>query len=134
MGEVISIHRHGDNDIYRIFDTRGPAMPDDLDEKIKDAAIRATGGSEGPGTNPFRSAFVVIVVLSLLSVIVVQRFHYKPVSTATIVAGFAQTSMDTGEPRTVPWRQSKVVWLNHISGMEAELLREKVAFAEEYLP
>ena len=45
MGEVISIKRSTDDDLYALFNEACPEVPAALDEKIQYAAIRAIGGS-----------------------------------------------------------------------------------------
>ncbi len=139
MGDVISIRRQGDNDIYRIFDARGPILPDDLDDKIKTAAARALGKKTPQGDGAFRSACLIVVCLSLLGIVVAQRIQYASVSAPqATVASAAQAGVPlpfaaAKTPQNdVHWRQSEQSWSSHIEQLELELAREKTDFGHAF--
>lgn len=131
MGDVISISRVSDVDIFAEFDSQCPSIPEDIDFRIPRSARKAV---DKPGSQNDQSLFrkhCAIVVLLSLGILAIVKF----------VSGSIATQIDMQyrdfENHGVSHRQSQATWAEYISTLEQDafyqrVLNEKKLYLQQY--
>lgn len=132
MGEVISISRASDLDIFSEFDAQCPTIPEEVDTAIRACALNAVAPYTS-ATKPasFRAACGVVVLVSLAALVVVKGLTSR-MATTTSVAHYGLSDTAQGE-----WRKTRESWQAYISQLEKDpvfvhLQREKKLFQQQY--
>ena len=61
MGDIVSIKRSNDDDLFVHFESACPKVPADVDDIIRQSAARALGGDQASPYKPsFRNVFLVV--------------------------------------------------------------------------
>ena len=150
MGEVISIKRSTDDDLYALFNEACPEVPAAIDEKIQHAAIRAIGGShEHSAQLSFKTVCLVVAGACLIGVALVRgvsdRWNHAVDSAAMysvqsnnlnneLVLGAALPPESSGEKS---WRRSRGAWAEYVARLERDpfyqyVQQEKMRFEARY--
>ncbi len=131
MGDVISISRVNDIDIFSEFDSQCPSIPEDIDQRIPRSARKAVtrpGALNDQGV--FRKHCAIVVALSL-SVLFIVKF----------VSGAVSSQMDLQyrdfEGDVATHRTSQTAWAEYIETMESDpyyqrVIREKQLYSRQY--
>lgn len=131
MGDVISISRVSDSDIFSEFDSQCPSIPEDIDQRIPRSARKAVVRSSASyDQNVFRKHCAIVVALSLCVLFVV-----KFVS-GTVSSQLGMQYRDL-EGDVAKHRASQRAWAAYIQTMETDpyyqrLIREKQLYARQY--
>jgi len=159
MGEVVSIAKAKQTDIFSMFDSGCPALPEITDEAVIHSASRSVARVEVKKPGASRVACLVIGGVSLIGI----ALSYLTAETSTnrdltsSVAGHSLLTADSAligsfssdlivtEEFTLntqvlderAWRLSREAWLAHIAALERDpayqqILREKRLFAMTY--
>ncbi len=120
MGDVISISRVSDVDIFAEFDAQCPTIPDDIDSRIPRSARKAVDGRGAQGDQTlFRKHCAIVVVLSLCILAIVK-----------FVSGSIATQLGMQyrdfESSNTSHRQSQAAWAGYISTMEQDAYYQRV--------
>lgn len=149
MGEVISFSRARQTDIFSMFDSVCPALPETYEQEVVDSAARSVGQQTQQNPVSFRSACLLITMVCLIAIAVAH----------ILLATDAQHSVNTGSTDNAlesqflgkkffsgeqpfsdelveteeipayalkptaddpPWRGSKEAWIAHIAKLERE--------------
>lgn len=131
MGEVISISRVSDIDIFSEFDSQCPSIPEDIDQRIPRSARKAVTRSGALNDqNVFRKHCAIVVALSLCVLFIVK-----------FVSGAVSSQMDLQyrdfEGDVATHRASKSAWAAYIESMESDpyyqrVIREKQLYSRQY--
>lgn len=127
MGDVISLTRVTDVDIFSEFDAQCPSIPESIDLAIPRSAGKAIGKAEaGAEKKGYRTHSFLLIALSLLVLFTVKL----------IVGAMPSQSVDLTSTNT-SYRQSQETWLSFIETLESDplhqrVLEEKRLFANEH--
>ncbi len=132
MGEVISISRVSDVDIFSQFDAHCPSIPEEIDSRIPRSARKAVDNNiRSDRPHHFRNHCVILVVLSVV-VLAAVKLASSAIArqTTTGQAEIAQSNTD--------FRHHKDTWQAQIKSMEnhpayLRVIEEKRLFAQQYI-
>lgn len=131
MGEVISITRVSDVDIFSQFDAQCPGIPEEINTRIPRSARKAVMKTPyQTGEHNFRNHCAVVVVLSL-AVLIAVKFATGAI---TQQAGYSPLQISL---QNTAFRESQATWLAHIQSLEnsagyQQLLEEKRLYALQH--
>ena len=120
MGDVISISRVSDVDIFSEFDAQCPAIPDNIDSRIPHSARKAVGNRPlDRDHNLFRKHCAIVVALSVCGLLIVKGVS-GAISSQSGMRGldFQQSSTDH--------RVSQSSWLAYIRKLENDAFYQHV--------
>ena len=150
MGEVVSIRRTTDDDLFDFFNASCPSVPVELDEKIRHSASRAVQGQEivNVGRPSFRTACLLIASVSLVGIILVRGVSARwndAVESAASYSSSANNVVNSPElaaaqpviAATDSWRRSRSAWAEYIEKLESDpfyqyVLSERRRFKAQY--
>ncbi len=150
MGEVISIRRSTDDDLYTLFSDTCPEVPDAVDEKVHLAATRALGGSvDNPSQPSFKTVCLVVVGACLIGVALVRgvtdRWNIAVDSAAKYSVQASSLNKEAVLSAALPldnsseksWRRSRDAWAEYIARLERDpfyqhVRQEKLHFEARY--
>lgn len=69
MGEVVSFAKARQTDIFSIFDSTCPTLPEDTDREVVQTAKQSVGVVDKKNHTTFRAAFMLIAALSFFGVV-----------------------------------------------------------------
>lgn len=118
MGEVISISRVSDLDIFSEFDSQCPSIPHEIDVLVRQSAEKAVdkrNHSEKPAS--FRAACVAVVVLSLIALAGV-KFVASQVPGNYSSGRYADATANMSKN----WRESRESWQAYITHLQNDPL------------
>ena len=150
MGEVISIRRSTDDDLYALFNESCPAVPDAVDEKVHFAATRALGGNlDHPSQPSFKTVCIVVAGACLIGVALVRgvtdrwnnavdsaaKYSVQASSLNEEAVLGAALPMDNSSEKS--WRRSRGAWAEYIARLERDpfyqhVRQEKLRFEARY--
>lgn len=133
MGEVISISRVSDLDIFSEFDALCPAIPQALDDEIRQSAENAVDKkqpNEKPGS--FRAACVAVVLLSLVALAGV-KFVAGQVADKYSSSRYGDVQANMSKN----WRKSRESWQAYITHLQNDplmihLQAEQKSFQQQF--
>ncbi len=134
MGEVISISRVSDLDIFSEFDAQCPSIPQDIDGLIRQSAESAVDQQQFKGTTgAFKTACVAVVVLSLVALAGV-KFVASNVAGNYSASRYGEFTTST---RSTDWRESREAWQTYINYLQNDpriihLQTEQKLFKQQY--
>ena len=150
MGEVVSIRRTTDDDLFDFFNASCPKVPVELDEKVKRSAGRAVQGQEivNVGRPSFRTACLLVASVSLIGLMLVRGVSVRWNDAVESAASYANsTSSTANQPQLAAaqpvsstvdsWRRNKSAWAAYIETLESDpfyqhVLSERRKFKERY--
>ncbi len=160
MGEVISIRRSTDDDLYTLFSQTCPEVPAEVDEKVQLAASRALGGNQVQSSQPsFKTVCLVVAGACLIGITLVRGVTDRWNNAVDSAARYSVQSsnlnkeavlgaalpLDNGPPDNSSlvnnsensWRRSRGAWAEYIARLERDpfyqyVLQEKMRFEAQY--
>ena len=150
MGEVISIRRSSDDDLYELFSQACPEVPDAVDEKIQLAAVQALSGSQGRYYQPsFKTVCLVVVSACLVGAALVRgvtnRWNvavdsagmYSVQSNNLNSEAIMGAALPADNSSVKSWRRSRGAWAEYIARLERDpfyqyVQQEKMRFEARY--
>ena len=133
MGEVISISRVSDLDIFSEFDAQCPEIPEDIDKIISHSAENAVGKPNYPQhTGSFRVACIAVVLSSLVALAGVKFVASQ------LTGNFSGSKYgDISATGKKEWRESRESWESYITHLENDprvvhLQIEREMFQQQY--
>lgn len=154
MGEVVSIAKARQTDIFSMFDAACPSLPEEASREVIETALRSVGGAKSDKTTSFRAACIVIAVISLFG-LALSYFNSFPVQQRASMGGEVSTqnqgrqamlemqyavdgafssnlveteefTLGQGQSDNPAWRHSRESWLAEISSLESHPYYQQV--------
>lgn len=144
MGEVVSLAKARQADVFSMFDAACPSLPEETNRDVIETAERSVGAATAGSSVKFRTACLLIAILSTVGL--AASFLGAPDTQGQLVRdlNFSSNLVVTDEFIIAPahaddpaWRQSREAWLAHIAKLEnhpyfQQVLREKRLFSLTY--
>ena len=126
MGDVISISRVSDVDIFSQFKAECPEIPEEIDNRIPKSARKAVA-HQPPATrsHQFRNHCVFVVVLSIL-VLAAVKFISSAVAEQVSFNRFESGVGGIGSEVDTTYRNNRDAWLVHIKTLESHPVYERI--------
>jgi len=146
MGEVVSFAKARQTDIFSMFDTACPSLPEEINREVVDTAVRSVGERKLDKPASFRAACLLIAAVSVCGIAlsffsdsdaerlaglsngqgsnaandVVSSKNRNPVEGAfsSNIVVTEEFTLDHLQSDDISWRHSRETWLAHIAAME----------------